>query len=163
MLLDLIFGTVVGVVSGYIFAEGIFYPYLIAALLFSVAPDVDFLIYHSFNPIDRMSHRHRRILHYPLIYVPVGTVLVTLFSFDYVYGIIFAVTSLIHFIHDSYSIGYGVQWNYPMSKSHFFLGKKTDSAQNICMSLYKDDPALIDSFAQKHGDDVWHTKHAVLK
>lgn len=135
MFIDLLIGTFVGIASGYLSGDGLFYPYLIAALLFAVAPDIDFLLYHSFNPINRMSHRHRRILHYPLIYIPVGSLLVTLFSFDYVYGVIFAVTSLFHFIHDSTSIGYGIQWGYPFTKDHFFYKKKTTTARTVWRSF----------------------------
>jgi hypothetical protein len=160
MFIDLLLGFIIGTLTGFITTGEFYYPYVGAALLFSVLPDIDFLIYHSYNEVDRMSHRHRRLLHYPLIYIPIGAIIVTLSSLDPTYGILFIIVSLAHFTHDTGWIGYGVQWVYPLRREHYFFGKKTDTAveKNPSFGLCSDTPENIDTYAQKNGDDNWLLK-----
>ncbi|HRH26171.1 MAG TPA: metal-dependent hydrolase [Candidatus Paceibacterota bacterium] len=158
MFIDLLLGFIIGTLTGFITTGEFYYPYVGAALLFSLLPDIDFLIYHSYNEIDRMSHCHRRILHYPLVYIPIGAIIVTLFSLDPTYGILFIVVSLAHFIHDTGWIGYGVQWAYPLRREHYFFGKKTNTALESTTGIYSDTPENVDRHAQIHGDDNWLLK-----
>jgi hypothetical protein len=163
MFIDLALGFIIGTITGFAITGEFYYPYVGAAMLFSLLPDIDFLLYHSFHDVNRMSHRHRRILHYPLIFIPAGAIVVTLFSMDPVYGLMFVIVSLAHFTHDTGWIGYGVQWAYPFNKNHYFFGNKTDAAKHVVsitpkLHVHSDTMHHVDAHAKKHGDDKWLMK-----
>ena len=131
---------------------------LVAALIFSILPDIDFVLYHLFQPINRFSHKHRRIFHLPIPYILLGLVVLNLLSVEETYYILFVSLSMWHFIHDTFSIGYGVQWLFPISTKQYFWGKKVETAKNIFWKLNSDSPKNIDEHANLFGDDNWFRK-----
>jgi membrane-bound metal-dependent hydrolase YbcI (DUF457 family) len=152
MLIDVFIGIGAGYII-YLLEENTFI--VIATVIFAILPDIDFLLYHARHKIDRMSHRHRRILHLPIVYIISGSVALLFISESTLLAVFFIVMSFYHFIHDSFSVGDGVQWLMPFSDVHYFFGKKTDTAKEFIWNLYKDSPENIDEHAKNNGHDGW--------
>lgn len=85
----------------------------------TLLPDLDYV--WGLIKTKRLPHsEHRDGLHYPLIFVPLVGLLGCLI--DPCIGGVFALGSLLHFIHDSVGVGFGVKWLYPFKKnSYLFL------------------------------------------
>ncbi len=75
-----------------------------------LAPDLDYI--WKIIQTKKLPHsEHRDGLHYPLIVVPfVGLLGILIHSYV---GLILALGTLSHFIHDSVGIGFGVKWLFP--------------------------------------------------
>lgn len=126
-------------------------------ILFSLLMDIDAILYVLKRGNAGLIHNHRNILHYPLLYIPIGALLLIPFGIPWL--LLFVINSLFHFIHDSIGIGWGVKWLYPFSKnSYSFLyvykpvAKKVFLPQQI---LYVFKPEQIQSLAETHGDKNW--------
>ncbi len=70
----------------------------------------------------------------------------------------FTTLSLWHFIHDTRSIGYGVQWFSPFSKNHYFWSQKTVTSKRLFGKLFSDTVENVDAHADVKGDDNWLAK-----
>lgn len=156
MFTDLIIGLITGLTL--VSLEGSQQSIILFSLVFSILPDLDFLIYHSFYPIDRFSHKHRRILHLPLIYILIGTIILKVMNADMFLYISFIFLSLWHFIHDTLSLGFGVQWFFPFTNRQYLWGSDIKTSKKIFKKLYSDTPENIDTHADTHGDDNWAKK-----
>ncbi len=127
MLLDIALGifTALGLAT----ATGVKASLLLVVIgvVFALLPDIDFILYCILHPkkaFSRSSHEHRNTLHYPLLYIPIGSIVVwSIFELighsGLFMSILFMIASLLHFIHDSIGIGFGVLWLYPFSKTHY--------------------------------------------
>lgn len=120
-----------------------------AGILFALLPDIDFLI-TSKKSIGPKGHEHRNILHYPLLFIPVGTLLI--FFFDYRLAMLFAVTTFLHFLHDSIGIGWGVQWLYPFSRNHYGFLYQYDLPRKF---MYVWTAEEVEGLSREHGDPHW--------
>ncbi len=115
MLLDIGVGILSSVFLSRSFGIALNPLFLGAGIVFSLLPDVDFLI--AFRKNAAKSHEHRDILHYPLLFIPIGAAI--LFFFNYQLAMLFIITALLHFLHDSIGLGWGIPWLYPFSKNHY--------------------------------------------
>jgi hypothetical protein len=103
---------------------------LALGILAALLPDLDYI--WSVLRTKRLPHtEHRDGLHYPLIFVPAAGLVGCLF--DPWVGLVFALGSLCHFIHDSIGIGFGVKWLYPFRNNSylFFFQIKTPANKNM--------------------------------
>ncbi len=130
--------------------------FIIPGIIFALLPDFDALYYAIINHGMPKAHRHRDMMHIPLLFIPAGTLL--LFFFSPAYALLFFVCTLAHFIHDSIGIGWGVQWLYPFNSDHFsFLylyqpPGKTPLPKKIFYRWRHDE---IDTLDGVHGDPDW--------
>lgn len=85
----------------------------------TLLPDLDY-VWKALQT-KRLPHsEHRDGLHYPIIVIPVVGLLGWLIN-PYI-GLIFALGTFSHFLHDSIGIGFGIKWLYPFKKnSYLFL------------------------------------------
>lgn len=93
-----------------------------SALLFVHLLEVDlfiWLIIHRFQ-LNKLSYKHRDLLHYPILFLPLGSLLV-LFLSNYFFSLLFLLCSLFHFLHDSFGVGWGIKWLWPFSNKNFKL------------------------------------------
>ncbi len=89
---------------------------LCLGIIASLLPDLDFMWkYLQAKRVPDTSHRDG--LHYPLLVVPIVSVAGWLIKPEI--GLIFGLGTLLHFIHDSVGIGFGVKWLYPFSKNSY--------------------------------------------
>jgi len=156
MFIDLIVGLTLGCILS-LFSENHLI-LIIASAVFSLLPDLDFLIYHSLYPINRFSHRHRRIFHLPVFYILLGLIILWLLDASSIFYVSFIILSLWHFLHDTFSIGYGVQWFYPFTKRHYLWNSNVSTSKKVFKNLHSDTPENIDAHADKNGDDNWVRK-----
>ncbi len=128
---------------------------LVAGIAFALLPDIDFVRYFFLE--DKMEgYKHRDFLHLPLLYIPFGAV-AAYFLLGNTYAAMFALGSVLHFIHDSFGIGRGVKWLYPFSRSGYaFLYIYSGSVRRgLWKPLFVFDEAAIKSFDLEHGDREW--------
>jgi len=163
MFFDIGAGILSSIFIGFLFKLSLTAPFLIGGIVFALLPDLDFIF--NFNKIigDINAHKHRNLVHYPLLYIPLGMVIISFFSTAW--SILFGLCSLIHFIHDSIGIGWGIQWLYPFSRKHFaflylYRPKNKEKMPNKIIYTWKHED--IDALAEKYGDEEWF-KNIYLK
>lgn len=119
MFFDIGIGIILAWLTSVIFNIELSWNLVLLGATFSLLPDLD-VLFHLKSGKNLGSHRghdHRDLWHYPLVYIPIGTAIFAIFSIQLAF--LFAAISLIHFLHDSIGIGWGIQWLYPFSQRHF--------------------------------------------
>jgi len=121
MLLDIILGLILGLVSNAIFGTQDSLAFaLIWGILCSLLPDVDLIFYSLKHNLrnNQFAHHHRDFLHKPIFFLVPG---IALFLLSPEFGFILTLTTLLHFVHDTFEGGWGIMWLYPFSKKYFTL------------------------------------------
>lgn len=135
----------------------------IVGVCFALAPDLDFLLHIVRHWTSRNISHHREVLHVPLFYIPIGTLL--LLPFGIMWSCLFVAASLAHFIHDSIGIGWGVPWLYPFTDDAYsflyHLENTVDKPKIPHRWLYVWPRRKIDRLARRYGDPDW-MKHIYL-
>lgn len=131
---------------------------VIAGIIFALLPDIDFILY--FFETDKLkAYNHRFLIHNPLLYIPIGSIIVWL-TLGKIFAVLFAVASFFHFAHDSFGIGRGVRWLYPFSKNGFAFGYL--HSRQLKWGLWKPmfifDEKYLEEFDRDHGDRDWIKK-----
>lgn len=120
MLLDIIIGLFIGWGAGALSGESLL-PVMLFGAFAAAIPDIDFLIWlarHGWKT-DQHVHEHRDILHHPLPVSVLGGGLIALIS--PVFGLVWLIATLWHFIHDTYDGGWGIRWGSPFVRSYYTL------------------------------------------
>lgn len=134
---------------------------VVVGITFALLPDLDFLVewVKRKKMPGKFAHEHRNLFHLPLPYV----FLVSLFLlwFDLIYLFLFVFNSLLHFLHDSIGIGWGIKWLYPVSKRNykFFTGNNNKFSKNLIISWNE---KKLQKAVEKYGDPNW-IKNTYLK
>ena len=103
--------------------------YFVLGIVFSVLPDFDgakeFFRYNG--KVDAGEHGdHRDGLHYPVMWLIVGMVLVLFYPFI---GTLFIACTMMHFINDSWGTEWGVEWLWPFNgRSYKFFSRNNVDA-----------------------------------
>jgi membrane-bound metal-dependent hydrolase YbcI (DUF457 family) len=149
MLLDIGVGILSSIALSRFFGISLSVAFISAGILFALLPDIDFLA--SFKKsMGAKGHEHRDILHYPLLFTPIGTIILSFFNYQL--AILFALTTFLHFVHDSIGIGWGVQWLYPFSRNHYAFLYQYDSPQKL---VYVWTPEEVKKLSDEYGDPDW--------
>ncbi|OGZ35057.1 MAG: hypothetical protein A2174_00520 [Candidatus Portnoybacteria bacterium RBG_13_41_18] len=132
---------------------------IIYGIIFALLPDIDMIIWLKKDDwrINKWAHEHREhFLHYPLFYLP--TVTLILWSCqNYFYIILFIYCSLWHFLHDSFGLGWGLKWLFPISdKWYKFFAAKHDKKNIRFLTTWTSEELIME--VEKRGDDNWHKK-----
>ena len=129
---------------------------IVIGILFALGPDLDFLLLYLQKHNHRDDYKHRDIIHFPLLYLPIGTILIFLL-FGKIWASLFFIASFLHFIHDSISIGWGIKWLFPFSRKniaffHLYSRKlKYGLIKPIHIFNEKELPLVV----AEHGDADW--------
>jgi membrane-bound metal-dependent hydrolase YbcI (DUF457 family) len=155
MFLDLAFGIIVSIIAGGLFKinqSGI----LVPVLIFSILPDLDFVIYKIFGIARDKGYKHRELFHAPLLYLPLGT-LAILFLAGKEFAICFLLVSILHFLHDSIAYGRGVAWLYPFSRNGYAFVYEYSRAvkKGLWQKVFVFDKGYTEYFDRMHGDEDW--------
>ena len=157
MLLDIGAGMLVALGVSKLFSLQLT-PFLVGGgITFALVMDADFLLHLARGGSHRSAWRHREVLHYPLVYVPLGSALA--FAFGRApWALLFSISSLAHFLHDSIGIGWGVPWLWPFSKDRYtFLysyqppGRPAFPRKLLYVWHHRD----LDELEAKYGDPDW--------
>ena len=121
---------------------------------FSLLPDLDVFVELAKRGRigGRVQGHHRELTHFPLTFLIVA-VLVYIY-FGGVWFSLFSLTILAHFLHDSFGMGWGIQWLWPFTNSayKFFSNKDGSFSKNFIVSWK---PNELKETIKKYGDDHW--------
>lgn len=157
MLLDIGVGILVSIGLTNLWSVSLSGWFVAAGIVFALLPDADFFIHLAAGGGTlKNAHRHRELLHYPLVYIPIGTAVLSLFGSAW--AVLFVLCSFLHFAHDSIGIGWGIQWLWPFNKDHyeFFWAYQPPDKPLLPRKLlyiwrHEEMPALV----ARYGDDNW--------
>jgi len=129
---------------------------LMFAVIFSVLPDFDFPLHLAKKGQKELHHEHRDLFHNPLIFLPIGFLLISFININM--ALLFFFCVLFHFIHDSIGMGWGVRWLYPFSKRYYkFFSKKDGKMSKNFLSSWA--PQEQREVALQFGDPDWLKKY----
>ncbi|OGF64609.1 hypothetical protein A2Z53_02565 [Candidatus Giovannonibacteria bacterium RIFCSPHIGHO2_02_42_15] len=154
MFLDIGVGILSSIFISWFFNLPLTFLLIIGGIVFALLMDVDFLFYVFQG---KEVYRHRDLFHYPLIYLPLGTVLLYFFV-GISWAALFFLASLSHFLHDSIGLGFGVQWLWPFSRDRytfFYLFQPHSRAQLPFKFIYIWRAGQFDEINKKLGDPDW--------
>ena len=154
MFLDIAIGILLSIGMNLYFNIELTLLLISMGVVFVLLPDIDFLIElarHG-NVGGKVIREHREITHFPLPYTPL--IILIIFVFGKMWGVFFGLAILLHFIHDSIGIGWGIRWFWPFSENayKFFSEKNGKFSKKLVISWGKKE--LINMVA-KHGDPNW--------
>lgn len=156
MFLDFASGIFIAIAVSWLYEVPLTVPLLCITVFFAFLPDVDYLLHLGKGGNSRNAHRHREGLHYPLLFIPVGTILLSFIGS--MWAVAFAAAAFLHFMHDSIGMGWGVQWLYPFRTDHytfFYHYRPKDTPKAPRKKLYIWKAHEIDTLAAIHGDPEW--------
>lgn len=107
MFLDIAIGIFVAFGISDLFGAPLSFLFVLYCVAIALLPDSDAILYLARRRFDHRAHEHRSIFHHPLIYVGGGIALLLLFNAPSLWIWGFIVSSMLHFIHDSFGIGWG--------------------------------------------------------
>jgi hypothetical protein len=121
MILDIAIGILLG--TYFNGGESINYLLIIMAVLFCLLPDIDifYFLYQKYIKKTGIID-HRSWTHYPIVYLPIYFLIMSLelfFTTSHTISSIFALAIVWHFVHDTLFIGWGVMWGFPFSKRKY--------------------------------------------
>ena len=156
MFLDIGAGILLAILTGKLFNLPLTTLFVVIGVVFALLPDIDFIFLPIKKWFSKDSHRHRSFLHYPLLYIPVGIVI--FLFFDKTLAVLFGLCSLMHFIHDSIGIGWGVQWFYPFFKNSYsffniYQPPNKEKIPKAFLHVWKSEE--MDLIVEKYGDENW--------
>lgn len=153
MFLDIGAGIIISILISSTFAIKLNSTLILIGILFTLLPDLDFIFYFlKERKVDKFSHEHRDLIHYPIFYFVIGGFLLYLIFPFYIF-ILFLACSLFHFLHDSVGTGWGIKWLYPFSgKNYKFFSNKDGKAAFSVIGWSKEE---LKNLAQEKGDDNW--------
>lgn len=128
-----------------------------AGMVLANLPDIDGVYTFMRNGNDfKAVSRHRELIHYPLIYLPVGALLALPFGAEW--SVLFLLASTGHFLHDSIGIGWGIPWLWPFTNNNYsFLYKYMPRyhQHHPRKLLYVWERDRMDELIERYGDRNW--------
>lgn len=120
MYLDIAVGLVIGWSVSLISGEPAL-PFLLFGIGATLAPDLDFIIWLIRNKwkVDQFAHEHRDLFHKPVLLGLGGGLLIAFFN--PLYGLVWFLGTMAHFVHDTFDGGWGIQWLHPFYYGYFTL------------------------------------------
>jgi len=156
MFLDIGAGILLAILTTELFNLPLTTAFLVGGIVFALLMDINYIFHLGKGGSSKNIHKHRDLLHHPLLYIPLGISLISFFNFTW--AILFGLCSFVHFMHDSIGIGWGVQWLYPFSKKYyvFFYHYRPSHVGGASFELIQSwKHEDIDDLAEKYGDPDW--------
>lgn len=118
MFIDGAIGVIIYVVVSVVFGKDFnLGTLLLTIIVFSISPDYDLIPYFALRRKKGWVSHH--LIHYPLIFVPIGAAGFVLGGSFYL-AALFGACAISHFVHDSMGET-GIRWWYPFSKESYML------------------------------------------
>jgi hypothetical protein len=157
MLLDIGVGIILGIGASVLSDNYSLAVFVGIGIFSTLSPDIDYIYHLLRGGSTKDDHRHREILHNPLLLLIGGLLIWVFISLEL--AILFTVGAISHFIHDSIGIGWGVQWLYPLTSNHYSFfyiahtAKQKPKPPKRLIYIWPDDQ--IDKLQEKYGDPNW--------
>ncbi|MBI4086724.1 metal-dependent hydrolase [Candidatus Kaiserbacteria bacterium] len=120
VLADIANGIFATLLAGWITNTEIFWWHFLVGVPLAMMPDLDavpeLLRRGKVAASSDYVYDHREGLHYPAVLLLVGIVLAWLVGF---FGWLFLIATMLHFVNDSYGVGWGVAWLWPFSRTRY--------------------------------------------
>ena len=157
MPLDIGIGIFAAIIVSKLFGAELSPLFVAISIAIALLPDIDF-IYTLLRKGPRDTHaiiRHRDLLHYPLIYLPVGAAIAFLFGPQWT--VLFLLTSAGHFLHDSIGLGWGIPWLWPFTRRNytFFYRYTIPQKRFPSQVVYRWERSNIDRLIDEYRDPNW--------
>mgnify|MGYP001571747211 CR=1 FL=1 len=157
MPLDIGIGIFAAIIVSKLFGVELSPLFISAGVVLANLPDLDgvWTFLRNGNDFKAVS-KHRELIHYPLIYLPVGALAALPFGPEW--SVLFLMASVGHFLHDSIGIGWGIPWLWPFTnKNYSFIYKyaprwHTEHPRKL---LYAWDRNRMDELVERYGDPHW--------
>jgi len=114
MPLDVGVGILLSIIVAHFSGVELSVPFVLFGVGSALLPDIDILPF-----LWRTAYDHRSVLHAPSIYVPLALVVYMLLG--PVFAILFILAVLAHLVHDTFGLGWGIRWAWPLSNRRFLL------------------------------------------
>ena len=156
MFFDIGAGILVAIFTSAYFHVHIRELLVLGGILFALSPDADFILHYFKNGISREDYQHRNMIHYPLLFLPIGTLVAYLIA-GKVWAVLFFVGALSHFVHDSIAIGWGIKWLYPFSKKNyvFLYHYSKVKKRGLRKLVFAFDKNTLNEVVAEHWGDDW--------
>lgn len=103
---------------------------LVTGVTSTLLPDLDF-VWVLLHTKKAPTSSHRDGLHYPLLFVPAVGIIGWLIHPHL--GTILMTGALLHFLHDSIGVGFGIKWFFPFRKNSYMFFYKAGLPTNAHM------------------------------
>lgn len=157
MLLDIGIGIFSAIITAHTFSLPLTLFLVGLGVVFALLPDIDFIytLARNGHGNHRAIAKHRDLVHYPLIYLPTGTLIGLLFGIEW--SLLFLLASLGHFVHDSIGIGWGIPWLWPFTRRNYsFLYRYTPPGKRLPQRLvHRWERNRLDELIDEYGDPDW--------
>ena len=154
MFLDIGVGILLSVILSDFFGVDLSSQFILTGVGFSLLPDLDIFVELAKRGRvgGRVQGHHRELTHFPLTYLPVWFLV---YSFlGPMYGWLFGLAVVVHFLHDSVGMGWGIKWLWPFSRRAYkFFSNKDGSFSGRFLVSWS--PAELKTVIHNHGDDHW--------
>lgn len=156
MPLDIGIGLIIGLLVNDFFDVNNYLAMAALGVILTLLPDLDFIVM-KFKPAKyRQMERHRELFHLPLLYLSIGTLIFSVFGLPFVS--LFILASVVHFIHDSVGIGWGVMWLYPFRSDSYSFIYQIDTWKHVDIGrkfVYIWPRRDITKLSERYGDKDW--------
>lgn len=152
MLADIGLGFIISVLASEYFDFALNPGFIVGCVVFALLPDWDFWFYKVFkSKFGAKIHDHRDVAHYPVVYLILSLVLY--FLFGHIWAVSFLILTMLHFVHDSLGIGWGVKWFWPFSeKTHKFFSQENNE---LGLKFFARSPSELEEVIEKYHNPNW--------
>jgi hypothetical protein len=155
MPLDVSIGIILAIIGAKIFHIALTWGLVLWAIGFALLPDIDVfpeLIARRGRLGGKEISWHRELAHFPVVYIA-PAILVFILAGP-LWGFLFTLGVLLHLLHDSIGMGWGIKWAWPFNKNSykFFSNKQNDMARNFLVHWT---PAELPDVVREYGDPEW--------
>lgn len=142
----LLLATMVGIATG----TEPSWTLLFIGVVGSLWPDLDFFVWVvRGNKIDHLTHKHRDLLHRPLVLTPILTALVWVWL-GWQAGILFGIATLAHFTHDTIGHGWGIKWLWPLDNHYWCHRSFGDQPVRLHVWTQQEQDVLCEQYGNRH-------------
>lgn len=136
--IGLLMATIVGAVTG----SEPSWMLLAVGVTGALWPDADFIVWiMRGKKVDHLTHQHRDLLHRPLVLTPLLTTAVW-WLLGWRPGVLFVVTTIAHFTHDTIGHGWGIKWLWPVDNRYW------------CYRSFGDQPTKLYAWTKQEQDEL---------
>jgi hypothetical protein len=156
MFLDIGIGIFTAIFISYFSETNILVWFILFSVACSVLPDADFIYFYPRRHDTKYDHKHRDLIHYPLLYLPIGSIIAYII-FGKIWAIAFLTSSFFHFLHDSIGIGWGIKWLFPFSNNSysFFYLYSAKIKKGLRKTVFIFNEKNLPDMVREHGDKDW--------
>jgi len=123
--------------------------FILVGVACALLPDIDTIL--TLNPfIRRMIGEHRSTIHTPVIYLVAAPLVWAVWGSAV--GVLFALGVFYHLVHDTFFLGYGIKWFWPLSQRSFsfFHDKDGRITSDILIWQPEEDAAIKAKYQSAH-------------